>query len=81
MLYLFTPLAHADDVLFFCSNVRRIVRVKGVVIIVHVVTKFIRSISHNVTCNDLIGLLISCSVFWALCSWQENYVSLLSEQV
>ncbi len=71
------PLAHADDVLFFCSNVRRIVRVKGA-IIVHVVAKFIRSISHNVTCNDLIGLLKSCSVLWALCSWQENYASLLS---
>ncbi len=31
----------------------------------HVVAKFIRSMSHSVTCSDLIGLLKSCSVFWA----------------
>ncbi len=53
---------------FFCSNMRRSVRVKGVLIVqsTHVVAKFIRSMSHSVTCNDLIGLLKSCSVFWAL---------------
>ncbi len=32
----------------------------------HVAAKFIRSMSHSVTCSDLIGLLKSCSVFWAL---------------
>ncbi len=32
----------------------------------HVVAKFIRSMSHRVTCSDLIGLLKSCSVFRTL---------------
>ncbi len=39
------PLAHTDDVLFFYCNVRRIV------------AKFIRSMSHSVTCSDLIYLV------------------------
>ncbi len=39
----------------------------GVIIVQsrHVVAKFIRSMSHSVTCSDLIGLLKSSSVFWA----------------
>ncbi len=66
-------LAHVGDVLFFYRNVHR----TGVII------KFIRSMSHRVTCSDLIGLLKSCSVFWALncvrlnASWStliERYV-------
>ncbi len=63
------PLAHADDVLFFYRNVRHVVRVNRChhrTVYTHVVAKFIRSMSHSVTCNDLIGLLKSCSVFWAL---------------
>ncbi len=64
---------------FYSSVVTCVVSYESIgVIIVHVVTKFIRSMSHRVTCNDLIGLLKSCSVLWALCSWQENYASLLS---
>ncbi len=40
------PLAHTDEVVFFYCNVRRIV------------AKFIRSMSHSVTCSDLIYLVI-----------------------
>ncbi len=32
----------------------------------HVIAKFIRSMSHSVKCSDLVGLLKSCSVVWAL---------------
>ncbi len=59
------PLAHADEVLFFYSNVHRSVRLNRcphLTVYMHVVPKFIRSMSHSVTCNDLIGLLKSCSV-------------------
>ncbi len=54
-------LAHADYILFFYSYNR--VESIGVIIVrfTHVVAKFIRSMSHNVTCNDLIGLLKLCS--------------------
>ncbi len=40
----------------------------GVIIIqsTQVVAKFIRYMAHRVTCNDLIGLLKSCSVSRAL---------------
>ncbi len=63
------PLAHADDILFFYRNACRSLRVNRChhrTVYTHVVAKFIRSMSHSVTCSDLIGLLKSCSVFWAL---------------
>ncbi len=68
------PLAHADDVLLFYSNVHCIVRVNRFhhrTVYTHVVAKFIRSMSHSVTCSDLIGLLKSCCVFWALKKWKR----------
>ncbi len=59
--YFDLPLAHADYILFFYSynGVESI----GVIIVrfTHVVAKFIRFMSHNVTYNDLIGLLKLCS--------------------
>ncbi len=64
-----SPLAHADEVLFFYSNVHRSVRVNRChhhTVYTHVVAKFIRYMPHRVTCNDLIGLLKSCSVSRAL---------------
>ncbi len=59
------PLAYTDDVLLFCSNMRRIVRVNRChhcTVYTHVIAMFIRAMLHSVTCNDLIGLLKSCSV-------------------
>ncbi len=53
---------------FFFSNVHRCVHVNRChhrTFYKHVVAKFIRSMLHCVTCSDLIGLLKSCSVFWA----------------
>ncbi len=57
----------------------------GVIIVqsTHVVAKFIRSMSHCVTCSNLTGLLKSCSVFWVIsgdsaaqcvCSLQKSVV-------
>ncbi len=58
------PLAHADDVLLFYSNMRRIVRVNRChhrTVYTHVVTMFIRSMLHSVTCNDLsIAKIVQC---------------------
>ncbi len=51
-----SPLMHADDVLFFYSNVHRSVRVNRGhhhTVYTHVVAKFIRYMPHRVTCNDL----------------------------
>ncbi len=58
------PLAHADDVLFFYSNIRQVSRSVGHhrTVYMHVVDRFIRSMLHSVICNDLIRLLKSSSV-------------------
>ncbi len=63
------PLADADDVLFYYCNViayESIKRCQHRTVYTHVIAKFIRSMSHSVKCSDLVGLLKSCSVVWAL---------------
>ncbi len=69
------PQAHADDVLFFYSNVHRSIQVNRChhrTVYIHVVVKFIRSMAHSVTCNDLIGLIKLCRVSRAIESVQTQ---------
>ncbi len=59
MLFLFPTSAYWWR--FILGNVRRSVRVNRChhrTVYTHIIAKFIRSMSHSVTCSDLIGLLI-----------------------
>lgn len=58
------PLVHADDILFFYTNLHRSLRfsiiIQSTYVILNVLPKFIRSMLHSVICNDLIRLLKLC---------------------